>query len=105
MAVTGSTLIANTQRQEAWSTITPPTSGPTSAAIPPQAVQLPIAAARWPVGNAATMIASALGVRSAPAAPWNARAAISTSIVGASAHATEKTPNPTTPSVKMRRSP
>ena len=35
------------------------------------------------------MIASELGVRSAPAAPCNARAAISTSIVGASAQASD----------------
>jgi hypothetical protein len=98
-------LIANTQRQEALSTMTPPSSGPTIAAIPPQAVQVPIAAARSRSGNAATMIASALGVRRAPAAPCSALAAIRASIVGASAHATENTPNRLTPSAKIRRSP
>ena len=105
MATTGGTLIANTQRQEAWSTITPPSSGPAIVAMPPQAVHIPIAADRWPVGKAPTMIASALGVRSAPAAPCSARAAISTPIVGASAQATEKTPNAPTPIAKVRRSP
>ena len=43
-------------------------------------------------------LASALGVRSAPAAPCKALAAIRTSIVGDSAHATENTPNRPTPS-------
>ena len=39
------------------------------------------------------MIASELGVTRAPAAPWSARAAINVSIVGASAHARDSTPN------------
>ena len=51
------------------------------------------------------MIASELGISNAAAAPCSARAAISTPIVGARAHATENTPNPTTPTEKMRRSP
>ena len=51
------------------------------------------------------MIASELGVSNAAAAPCSARAAISASIVGARAHATENMPNPTTPTVKTRRSP
>ena len=55
------------------------------SAIPPQAVQDPIAAPRSVRGKAATMIASELGVSSAPAAPCSARAAISVPIVGATA--------------------
>ena len=51
------------------------------------------------------MIASELGVSSAAAAPCNARAAIRVSIVGASAHATESTPNAATPIANTRRSP
>jgi hypothetical protein len=51
------------------------------------------------------MIASELGVRSAPAAPCSARSPISTSIVGASAHASDSTPNAATPIAKTRRSP
>ena len=65
----------------------PPASGPTMMAMPPHAVHEPIAAPRSRSGNAATMIASELGASSAPAAPCKARAAISVSTVGATAHA------------------
>ena len=75
------------------------------AAIPPQAVHDPIAAPRSFGPNAATMIARDAGVSSAAAAPWQARAAIRNSIVGANAQATEKTPKPASPRVKIRRSP
>ena len=51
------------------------------------------------------MIASELGVTSAPAAPWRARAAISTPMLGASAHAIDKAPNAATPIANTRRSP
>ena len=102
---TSGTLSAKIQRHETWSTIHPPTSGPTITATPPQAVHDPIAAPRSFGANAATMIASELGVSSAPAAPCRARAAISTSIVGARAHATDRTPNAPTPSANTRRSP
>ena len=74
-------------------------------AIPPQAVHAPIAAARSPCGNAATMIASELGVTSAPAAPWRARAPIRTLMLGASAHASESAPKAETPIANTRRSP
>ncbi len=57
------------------------------AAIPPQAVRLPIAAPRSRGANAATMMASELGTISAAAAPCNARPPMSTPIVGASAQA------------------
>ena len=46
VAATSGTLSAKIQRHETWSTIRPPTSGPTIAPIPPHAVQAPIAAAR-----------------------------------------------------------
>ena len=105
MARTSGTLRAKIQRHEPWSTIRPPASGPTIAAIPPHAVQDPIAAPRSLGPNAATMIASELGVTSAAAAPCSARAPISTSIVGASAHAIDVTPNAVTPSANTRRSP
>src|SRR4249919_1520675 len=82
-------LSAKIQRHVSWSTIQPPASGPRIAAIPPQAVHDPIAAPRYLGPKAATMIASEDGVTSAAAAPWKARAAMSTPIVGASAHATE----------------
>ena len=50
---TSGTLRAKIQRQETWSTIQPPASGPTIAAIPPQAVHDPIAAPRSLGANAA----------------------------------------------------
>ena len=43
---TSGTLSAKIQRHETWSTIQPPASGPTMAAIPPQAVHDPIAGPR-----------------------------------------------------------
>ena len=51
------------------------------------------------------MIASELGTSSAPAAPCSPRAAINVSVVGASAHATENSPNAAAPSENTRRSP
>ena len=99
------TLIAKIQRHEVWSTITPPASGPTISAIPPQAVQEPIALPRSAWANAATMIASELGVSSAPAAPCSARAAISVSEVGATAQASESTPKAAIPNENTRRLP
>ena len=51
------------------------------------------------------MTASALGVSSAPATPCSARAAISASIVGATAQTSDSKPKPATPSAKTRRSP
>ena len=55
----------------------PPASGPSTVAIPPHAVQLPIAGPRSDSSNVATITASALGTSSAPATPCNARAPIS----------------------------
>jgi hypothetical protein len=60
---------------------------------------------RGQVRNAATMIASELGVTSAPAAPCSARAATSRLIDGASAHASEKAPKAAIPVVNARRAP
>ena len=90
MRATKGRLSAKIQRHDSWSTIRPPASGPINDAIAPHAVQAPIAAARSFAGKAATMIASELGTSSAPAAPCRPRAAISVSVVGASAQATEK---------------
>ena len=105
MIRTSGTLIANINRQEASATTQPPMSGPTIAAIAPHAVQVPIAALRWCVGNALTMTAKALGARTAPETPCNARAAISTPLSGAIAHSSEKPPKETTPSRNARCSP
>jgi hypothetical protein len=89
---TSGSLNAKIQRQEARSTITPPASGPTMTAIPPQAVHEPIAAPRARSENAAAMIASELGVISAPATPCSARAATSVCVLGATVQASERTP-------------
>ncbi len=105
VSTSNGTLMAKIQRHEALSTICPPTSGPSTAPMPAQAVQAPIARARWSPGKVFTITASAAGVSSAPAAPCRARAATSTSMVGAAAHNTEVTPNPMTPAPNTRRSP
>ena len=105
MPATSGMLIAKIHRHESWSTMKPPARGPAIDAIPPHAVHEPIAAPRSFCENAATMIASDDGVTSAAAAPWNARATIRASIVGASAHATETTPKAATPIANTRRSP
>ena len=102
---TSGTFSRKIQRHDAVSMICPPTSGPTSTPMPPNAVHEPIAAPRSSLGKTATMMASAAGVSIAPATPWRARAAISTSTVGASAQSTEAAPNQVTPVTKMRRSP
>ena len=104
-AMTSGTFRAKTQRHEVAPTIAPPASGPAIEAIAPQAVHEPTAAPRCSGGKAMTMIASELGVTSAPAAPCSARATIRKPIVGATAQASESTPNAATPMAKTRRSP
>jgi hypothetical protein len=49
------------------------------------------------------MIADPFGLTTDAPAPWSARNAIKTGKVGASAQATEATPNPTQPVTKSRR--
>ena len=103
--ITIGTLIAKIQRHEVVSTSWPPMSGPSTVPMPAQAVQEPTARPRSAGGNVVTITASAAGVRSAPATPCSARAATSSSIVGASAHASDVTPKPSTPSANTLRSP
>ena len=103
MTAAGTTLSAKIQRHDAWSTSTPPISGPTTVEMPVQAVHDPIAAPRSSGGNVATISASVLGTSSAPAMPWSARAAISISTVGAIAHSSDVAPNPSTPALKTAR--
>ena len=73
--------------------------------MPDHAVHEPIAAPRSSGSNVETITASALGVSSAPKTPCSARPAISTSMLGASAHSSETTPKPPTPIENTRRSP
>ena len=97
--------MAKIQRQEAWSTSCPPITGPSTLPIPAQAVHAPTALPRSSGGKVVTITASAAGVSTAPATPWSARAATSSSIVGASAQNMEVTPKPATPRANTRRSP
>ena len=99
------TLTAKIQRHEKASMSCPPTSGPTTVAMPDHAVHEPIAAPRWAGGKAVTMTASAAGESSAPNIPCSTRPATITSMLGATAHTIEATPNPSTPIENTRRSP
>ncbi len=104
-SATNGRLIRKIQRHEPIASSSPPPSGPIAAAIAPNAVHVPIAAPRSDSGKVATITASELGINSAPATPSSARNAIRKPIVGASAHSSEATPKPPTPSAKIRRSP
>ena len=105
VTTTSGTLMAKIQRHDAWSTSWPPITGPSRLPIPPQAVHAPTALPRSSGGKVVTITASAAGVSTAPETPWSARAATSTSIVGASAQSSEVAPKPATPSANTRRSP
>ena len=102
---TTGTLTAKISRQDAASISTPPSSGPSTPAIAPKAVQVPIARPRSSSGKTWVMIASVLGVSRAANTPWTARKTHSTAIEGATAHSSEATPKPTTPMKKTRRCP
>ncbi len=93
------------EHREAVSISQPPRNGPITVAIPAHAVHEPIAAPRSRGGKADTITASELGASSAPKIPCSTRPATSTSMLGASAHSSDATPNPATPIEKTRRSP
>ena len=92
-------------RQPARVTSSPPASGPAIAAIPPHAVHEPMAAPRSSSAKVAMITASAAGVSRAPITPCTARAMISVTPLGATAHNNEANPKPATPRVKIRFSP
>ncbi len=98
-------LMRKIHRHEATPSSTPPPSGPSAVAIAPNAVHVPIAAPRSDSANVATITASELGTSSAPATPCSARQAISTPMLGASAHSSEAAPKQPTPNANTRRSP
>jgi hypothetical protein len=83
----------------------PPTSGPSAIARPAMPLQAPRARPRWEAGTASVRSVRLSGVTIAPPMPWNARAAISSSIDGASAAAADPTVNRPMPATKMRRRP
>ena len=97
--------MAKIQRHDAWSTSSPPPSGPITIAMPPHAVHVPIAAPRSSGGKTAVMMASEEGTSSAPATPCSARATTSSSAFGASAHSTDVTPKPASPIENTRLRP
>ncbi len=68
-AITKGTFIKKIQRHEASANSSPPASGPSTPAMPPHAVQLPIAPPRSDSGKVLTITASELGTSSAPATP------------------------------------
>ena len=74
-------------------------------AIPPSPDQAPMAGPRSSFRNDASMSASDPGVSSAPPTPCSARAAISISTLGATAHSSEATANHATPITNTRRRP
>ena len=69
MTITNGTLIRKIQRHDAASIKAPPPSGPITVEMPLHAVQVPIAPPRSSGGNVDMMIASVLGMSSAPATP------------------------------------
>ena len=91
------TLIQKIQCQFAPCTTAPPTSGPPAIASPAMPPQMPTTAPRREAGNALVRIVRLSGVTAAAPSPWTARAAISVSAVGASAHAAEARLNRASP--------
>ncbi len=83
----------------------PPPAGPSTVAIPVQAVQVPTALPRAAPSKVAATIASDPGTSSAPATPCRARAAIRNSTEGAIAQSAEVAPKATSPMTKIRRRP
>ncbi|RIH88939.1 hypothetical protein Mterra_00890 [Calidithermus terrae] len=98
-------MIKKAARQPTVSTITPPTSGPSSVVAEDAADQTPMARPCSPSENPARISASEPGTSRAPATPCNSRPRISTSMLGASPHRAEVTPKPTSPTAYIRLRP
>jgi hypothetical protein len=81
------TLIQKIHCQAMPSVTAPPSSGPPTTESPVKAVKRPRAPPRFSGGNALVSSATASGMTSAAPAPWIARAAMSSPVSGASAHA------------------
>ena len=82
-------------RQESSPIRAPPPAGPSTVAIPVQAVQVPTALPRSAPSKVAATIASEPGTSSAPAIPCSARAPTRNSSEGASAQSAEVAPKAT----------
>src|SRR6266705_6791159 len=99
------TLIKKTQRQEAYWTNQPPSTGPSNEEAEVNPDQVPIARPRWSALNEALRIARLPGTISAPPMPSTARARIRNSTVGEKPQAIEARIKTTMPLAKMRRRP
>ena len=99
------TLIQKIHCQESPSTTAPPTRGPTATASPPSAPQMPRATLRRAAGTPAERRVKESGTMSAPPAPWRARAATRTSMLGARAAAADEAVNSASPTMNIRRRP
>jgi hypothetical protein len=92
-------------RHDSASMSAPPPAGPSTVAIPVQAVHVPTALPRSAPSKVAARIASDPGTSSAPVSPCAARATISASELGATAQAADVMPKPISPSTNMRLRP
>ena len=79
------TLSQKIQFQAMPSTTAPPTNGPSATPSPLTPAQMPSAMPRLSAGNASDSSVSVSGMTIAAPRPWTARAAISDSMLGASA--------------------
>jgi hypothetical protein len=89
--------------QEKPSTTAPPTTGPSATPSPETPDQMPRASPRFSAAKASLRSVSDSGAITAPPRPWSARAAISASVLGASAaaaDATVKIPSPAANTVR-----
>ncbi len=91
--------------QEKPSTTAPPTTGPSATPSPETPDQMPSASPRFSTAKASLSSVSESGVMTAPPRPWKARAAISASVLGASAAAAEESVKTPIPTANTRRLP
>jgi hypothetical protein len=103
--ITG-TPIRKTEPHQNCSSSTPPTSGPIALPAPRLPIQTAIAVVRSRGSSNMVRISDSVeGISVAPATPSRARAAISSSGVGANAAPTDTTPNAAAPTSSSRRRP
>ena len=98
-------LMKKISRQDTASISHPPRNGPIAVATPPSPDHAPMAAIRSSSANEACRMARLPGVSSAPPTPCRARAAISTSTVGATPHSSDAAANQTMPMTNTFRRP
>ena len=107
--ITIGTLMRNTELHEKCSTRNPPSSGPSTAAMPAVADHRPIALPRSSTGKTMVMIDSVAGMMKAPPTPMNARVAISWVELSDIAASSDPRPNTTRPNcsapTRPKRSP